>query len=273
MTAALLRRWDAYAAFTRIGFLIPLAFRLFPFMMIISYPIIMTGNYYLYRAIYSAKGGAPIAGMTLEQAITYLLICWTVRSFYKNPLARIIGERVKSGDIAIDLIRPIDVFANYLCQGIGRGLHRLVFISIPLVLLIVCSQRVALPPDALTWFLFLVSAIGGFLLNCGFGYIVGLLAFFFEYNDGLDWVLDLLTKLLGGLMLPLTFFPDKIVGILKLLPFAGMYFQPASIFMGTIHGDAAWQAVALQYTWIFLLMGTGRLMLHFGSRKLLVQGG
>lgn len=274
MTAAVLqRRTAAYGAILRIGFLEPLAYRLFPFMMLVSYPIILTGNYFLYSALYASRGGSPIAGLTADQAITYMLVAWTVRSFYKNPISRIIGERVKSGAIASDLIKPINFFGLYLMQGLGRGCHRIAFVSIPLAVLIIFSGRVQLPQTAEVWAMFICAAFGGFLLNYTLSYLVGLLAFVFEYNDGLDWMIDLCTKLLGGLMLPLTFFPDWALEILKLLPFAGMYYQPAAIFLGQSSGMAAWQALGLQWVWIGILALTGQLLLWFGHRKLLVQGG
>ena len=273
MSAVLAKRLDAYAAVTRIGFLGPLAFRLFPFMMVISYPIIMTGNYFFYRAIYTSHGNSPIAGLSGDQAITYMLVGWTVRSFYKNPISRMIGERVKSGEIATDLIKPIDFFGLYFCQGFGRGLHRMVFISGPLALLVLISHKVPIPASPVTWVVFLLSALGGFLINYCMAYLSGIMAFFFEYNDGLDWIVDLLTKLLGGLMLPLSFFPDKIAAVLKFLPFAGLYYQPAYIFLGKIAGIDAWHAVGFEFLWVLGLLAVGQFFLGMGRHKLLLQGG
>ncbi|HYE80251.1 MAG TPA: ABC-2 family transporter protein, partial [bacterium] len=165
MTAALARRADAYLAIIRIGFLIPLAFRLFPFMMVLSYPITMTGNYFLYRAIYASQGNAPIAGLTMEQSITYILVGWTVRSFFNIPIARQIGERVKSGQIASDLIKPVDFFALMFCQGVGRCLHRLAFISGPLILMILFSRVVVMPQHPETYGFFLGSCLLGFFIH------------------------------------------------------------------------------------------------------------
>lgn len=273
MSFALLRQVPVFGAVIRIGFLEPLAYRLFPFMMLVSYPIILTGNYFLYQALYASRGGSPIAGLSVDQAITYMLVAWTVRSFYKIPIARIIGERVKSGDIAIDLMKPISLYGWYLCQGIGRGFHRLFFIAIPLATIILFSGRVDLPDSAGQWGFFFLACIGGFLLNCALSFLTGLLAFLFEYHDGFDWMIDLGAKLLGGLMLPLTFFPDAMQPFLKASPFAGLYYQPAAIFLGTESPAELLFHMQVQWGWIIALAGLAQMMLLYGRQKLLLQGG
>ncbi|MCG3150920.1 MAG: hypothetical protein GEEBNDBF_00186 [bacterium] len=269
----MLHRLPVYQALVRIGFLEPLAYRLFPFMMLVSYPIILSGNYFLYQALYASRGGSPIAGLTIDQAITYMLVAWTVRSFYKIPIARIIGERVKSGDIAMDLMKPVNLFGFYLCQGIGRGFHRLIFIAVPLTLLILLTGKVELPSAWDRWGLFLLSAVGGFLLNAALSYLTGLLAFLFEYHDGFDWMIDVTAKLLGGLMLPLSFFPDAVQPLLKASPFAGLYYQPATIFLGQQSSAETLFALQVQWGWVVGLSLLAHMLLLFGRRKLLVQGG
>ncbi len=88
----------------RVGYLTYLAYRLQVFMNLISYLLIIGLNYFLWRAVYAKH--RVIAGFTLEQMMTYVVIAWSARTFFANRIDKVIGEAVRDGSIAMDLLRP-----------------------------------------------------------------------------------------------------------------------------------------------------------------------
>src|SRR5215471_4300101 len=60
---------------------------------------------------------------------------------------------------------------------------------------------------------------------------IGLFAFWLESTTGL-WILySRLTMLLGGMLMPIEIFPDRLQPVLRNLPFAMMVYGPTRIFV------------------------------------------
>src|SRR5438445_12280595 len=65
--------------------------------------------------------------------------------------------RVRTGDIATDLIRPIHPMRTALATDYGRAVYQLIFRGIPPVAVGVLAFHAVLPADPLVWLAFLVS--------------------------------------------------------------------------------------------------------------------
>ncbi len=69
------------------------------------------------------------------------------------------------------------------------------------------------------------------------------------------------------------FFPDKILAIAQLLPFAAMQNTPLQIFCGNISGVNMIKAVAFQVFWFVTLFLIGKAAMAVSLKKVIVQGG
>lgn len=66
-------------------------------------------------------------------------------------------------------------------------------------------------------------------------FIIGLVAFYLNYIWGFFTLESTIMALVTGQLFPLTFFPDKVVMILKLTPFYYMNFIPVSILLNQFY--------------------------------------
>ena len=255
----------------KVGVLETVAFRLGPLMMLSAYPVIMLANYCLYSAIF--KNNETIAGYSITQAITYMSIAWLLRSAFSTQIDRLIGGRVRSGDISLDLMRPIYYPSLVFWQGLGTSIGRVSVISIPLVVFSAAFLNVSPPRDISSWAFFAVSVVIGYLMTFSIYLLVGVAAFFVEYNLELSWTVDMTVRLLAGLLIPLDFFPAKIASFLLYSPFRYIYFLPIQIYLGRISVGEIIPALLTGILWLIAMLFLGHILFVIGARRLTIQGG
>ena len=110
-------------------------------------------------------------------------VSWILNTFYMTPTGRNLGANVREGQVAMDLLKPLNLQAVYFGQSLGRTMFRLVFASIPLLLIFTVFAQLQVPRPAML-LPFVVSVFCGYLINFILDYMIGLTAFFLEYNNG-----------------------------------------------------------------------------------------
>ncbi|WP_435840825.1 ABC transporter permease [Streptomyces cinnamoneus] len=183
-------------------------------------------------------------------------------------------ERIRSGDIAVDLYRPADLQLWWLANDLGRAVFQLLGRGVvPLLVGALCFE-LALPSDPLTWLVFLLSVLLGVVVGFGLRYLVALCAFWLLDGSGVNTLNGLLSIFFSGTLLPLAVFPGTFGEIVRMLPWAAMLQVPADVLLGR-HGGAGGVAAALgfQAVWAVLLLAAGRSVQAVATRKVVVQGG
>lgn len=261
----------AYAEMIRIRFLTMLAYRLNFFSGIVTYLVYIGGYYFLWTAVYG--GRESLGAMTAVQMTTYLAVSWMTRSFYFNNLDTEIAEEIKSGAVAIQLIRPYNYLLGKLTSAFGEGLFRMLFWMIPGMAAATLLFPIELPGDWLTYPLWLLAGFLAFLVNALINMGFGVLTFFLHNSQGLQWGKRLSVDLLSGLFIPLHLYPEWLQSIIRWLPFQTISYLPNMIFTGGLRGAAAWQAVGLQVLWAGVLAVAIAPLWRRARRFLVVQGG
>ncbi|MEX2500784.1 MAG: ABC-2 family transporter protein, partial [Trueperaceae bacterium] len=257
-----------YAAFARVRFSDLMANRARFFTGIVSYFIYVSVYYAIYRAVYA--GGEAIGGLELGEALTYVAVVWLLRSLYTNRLDRDITEEVRQGDIALALLRPVDYVRAKLAGAAGEVSFRALFFTLPTILVVVLVYPVSPPSSAMTGVVFLASTILAFIVYSLLNLLVGLTAVFTEHTVGLQRAKNATVDLLGGVLIPLTFYPEWAQAVLAWLPFRAVAFSPAAIYLG--RADPV-PVLLVQLAWGFVLYGLGRWMWRRAANRLTVQGG
>ncbi len=267
-----MRRLGAYLYFLRLGFMELVAYRITVLMLALSVPIVLFARYYVLAALYQ-RPGQMVEGYSLQGILTYLICAWLLRSFFRSAVDRRIGRDVRSGDIIFDLMRPLDYAVMTFFRALGKSLNRMLFISVPLLVLFLSTDVLTLPREAAMWPVFLLAVGIGFLIAFQFQFLVGIFTFFTGYNIGLIWTFDLIVQVLSGLLLPLHFFPGVMQNWLMALPFRHIYYTPTQIFVGHI---APGEAVPYLINGGLWVIGMGLLNLvvyRAGRRRLTIAGG
>lgn len=213
----------------------------------------------------------PDAGQfDATEAVTFVFVTQGliagVSAFGMTELA----ERVRSGQVAIDLYRPVDLQAYEYAVGAGRAAYLLLARGVVPVLAGALAFGAALAPPAQipAAALSIVLAVA---VSLGIWFVVQLTTFWVLDHLGVSMVTVMVGMLLSGLALPLNYFPHPWDGVTRLLPFAATLQLPVEIVVGAAESPAA--NLAVQAAWVLALVLLGRLLLRRATRKLVIQGG
>lgn len=260
-----------YIEMIRMRFLMMLAYRLDYYTGILIYTINIGAYYFLWTAIYGDK--SSIEGMTSVQMTTYVAIAWMSRAFYFNNIDREIAMEIKDGKVAIELLRPYNYLGMKTMAGLGEGIFRFFFFSIPGMLVVSLLFPVELPSTFSVWLFFVVSLLLSFMINTQINLITGIMAFFFYNNTGLIRAKRVMVDLLSGLLIPISFFPLWAQDVMKFLPFQGISYVPSMIFTNSFPNSEIFSALLQQFIWVLILFVPIQLLWLVAKKKLVIQGG
>lgn len=180
---------------------------------------------------------------------------------------------IKDGRVAIEMIRPYNYLLVKTMQALGEGIFRLLFFSIPGMLIVALFFPIHFPRDVNTYLLYAISLLLSFIINTQINLITGLLAFFLLNNEGIMRAKRVIVDLFSGLILPISFYPEWAKLILQYLPFQAISYFPGMIFAGATTGRSIWLALGTQVIWAVVLLLPIGLMWVQAKRVLVVQGG
>jgi len=267
VTSALAR----YFAFSRVAFLQILSYRLRYFTGIITYLVNVTVYYFIWRALYHE--GGTIQGFTFEQMVTYVAVGWIIRTFYYNNIDREMAVDVQQGHIAAKLARPVNYQGMQLSQAVGESFFRMIMFTVPTGVVILLIYPVQAPASGLAAAAFLLSLFYSFLIFAAINFLIGTCAVYLQSILGLIRAKYFLIEILSGLVIPINFFPDRLVRLSHWLPFQHISYTPLMIYMGKISGRFLGLALLVESFWAVALLLAGHWFWNVATRKLTVQGG
>ncbi|MGW7519219.1 ABC transporter permease [Streptomyces sp. NPDC054796] len=217
-----------------------------------------------------------LGGYDQAQALTFV---WTGQALLA-AVALIGGgfqeelqERIRTGDVAVDLYRPVDLQLWWLAADLGRAAFHLVGRGVLPMVAGALLFELALPTSPLTWLLFLLSTGLGFLTGFAIRYLFALTSFWLLDGAGVNILSMLLSAFFSGMVLPLTVFPGAFGEVARWLPWAATLQVPADVLLEEHRGTGALGALAFQAGWAVVLLAAGRLTQSLATRKVVVQGG
>ncbi|WP_232847941.1 ABC transporter permease [Occultella kanbiaonis] len=184
-----------------------------------------------------------------------------------------LAERIRSGDIAIDLARPIDPQAGYLAADLGRAAFQLVPRAAPPLMVGALVTGLALPGQVLPYLLGLVSVTLAVVVSFACRWLVNLAAFWLLDLRGVMTLYLVASNLLCGLVVPVHWFPPWLAAVAAWTPFPAMLQHPIDIIMGRAAGPDALVLLGEQVAWALGLLVVGRAVFELGARRVVVQGG
>ena len=216
---------------------------------------------------------ADIGGYDRDAVITYAwgtqAILATIYIWGWNELAL----RVRSGDIATDLIRPVHPLRAGLAFDLGRSVYHLIFRGIPPLLLGAIVFGVLFPGSAVDWIAALVSIALAVVITYWWRAIYNLAAFWTTDHRGAAMLAVAAQSILSGMYVPVRFFPEPLATFARATPFPSMVQTPIDVFMGRLEGAELLGALLVQIGWVIALGLAARALFALGTRRLVVQGG
>lgn len=225
----------------------------------------------LFAAI--AVAGGELAGYDRQQASTYV---WLGQALLA-PLALFgwseLADRIKNGDIAVDLARPVDVQLAWWAADFGRALFQLLTRGLAPLAIGALTVGIALPGSWTAYPLGVVSVVLGVSLSFILRFGVNLVAFWTIDIRGFIGLYFVVVAPFSGLFIPVHLFPDWLTTIAYATPFPSLLQSPIDVLSGRVLGVEALSVVASQVGWLLLLTVFTRWLMSRAARKLVVQGG
>lgn len=216
-----------------------------------------------------ATSGAAVGGYDLLRASTYVWLGQGLLGAIPMWGAAEIAARVKSGEIAMDFLRPVSVLGQWWAADLGRAASQMLPRFVPLLAVGALTTGLALPTAPLPYLLFVVSLVLGISLAFLAWTMVNLLALWIVEIRGFHALFMIVQNLFTGLLVPVAWFPDWLRTIANSTPFPSMFQTPIDVVMG-LAGPAE---IGVQAAWLVVLAGGAQLMLIRGTRKLVIHGG
>lgn len=206
----------------------------------------------------------------LQQALLMLFNLWTID---KN-----IFEECESGQISMELIRPINLYSIWHARTLGRKLAATFLRAFPIF--IICSlpflgeYRLAPPVDMGAFILFIITLILSALILMACIMIMYIVVMKNVSSKGIRSIFRIVIEFLSGAAIPIAFMPDFFVNILKCTPFYYMQNVPFNIYIGYISSpEEIAKIILMQLIWLVALTAVGKKIMNKQLKKVVVQGG
>jgi len=185
-----------------------------------------------------------------------------------------LGDRIRSGEVVADLLRPVHPVLSYLYPDLGRaGVAMLTRFVVPIVVGALFFPMYV-PRLPATYPLFLIS-VGLAVVVCFAGrFLVNAAGYWLLDVRGVIAAWTFATGLLAGLSFPLHFLPSWLrIALWVGTPFPSMLQAPLDVLtefgstpyrLAVVAGQAGWAAVMLGLCWLVQARATA---------KMVVQGG
>jgi ABC-2 type transport system permease protein len=225
--------------------------------------------YQLWRITFDSAGAEILNGLSLRDTMWYMVLAETLE-LGRPRLARVISQQVKDGSVAYLLNKPYSFLLYQLSSGLGESLPRMAMLWAlgGGAVWALAGQ----PPGPLNWLLILLPLAGAWLLHFCVNALIGLAAFITEEVAPFEWIYQKLVFILGGMLIPIDFYPTWLQEIARALPFAYMMYAPARLLVRPEAGLFV-QILVGQAFWLAVLGGLLVLAFQRGVRRLAINGG
>ena len=182
-----------------------------------------------------------------------------------------LAERIRTGDIAVDLYRPVNLVGWYLAGDLGRAAYHLATRGLAPTLVGLALFDIAMPDSLANALAFALSIPLAVTVSFALRFLTSCTAFWLLDASGPRVLSGTLAIFFSGLMLPLVLFPGWLGELAHALPWAAMVQVPNDLWLG--QGRSPLGALAFQAGWAAVLLGCCAVTLQAATRKVVVQGG
>lgn len=233
-------------------------------------------SYFLWMAIYGSSENGMIGGLTQNEMIIYVFMVYVTSSLVTISISDWVSEDVVKGNVAMNLIKPIDYRMSLISMAVGDMAYRFiapgifVWIGVEIYKVFWLGME---PVSAGTVAVYLLSCAMSFLIYVLFDFCFGMIAFFTTYIFGMMMAKEAILKFLTGQLIPISLFPEMFQNIFDFLPFSSMVYTPVMIYLGKYSGEELGFVLGRQLFWVVFLYALGSAIWKQVTKRLVVLGG
>lgn len=264
---------DKYFSLTKAGIMESLTFRSSILVTIIGNLIYLIVTYYLWKAIYASSPSDVVNGMTFYDTMIYLVLALALFNFMECFIVWNIGRNFQSGQIAVDLIKPMDY--QVFCFFANSGQYLISFFTtfLPTLIILYYVTRGGFTLG-MNLIYFTLSVILAIIINFCVDFFVGIICFYTASVWGVNIMKEVVVSLLSGASIPLAFFPARLRNIVDFLPFQAIYNSPLKILIDkSLETKEYVTIIENQIFWVIIMILISRIFWNVSKRVITVNGG
>ncbi|MDX1960124.1 MAG: ABC-2 family transporter protein [Leptospiraceae bacterium] len=236
-------------------------------------------NAFLYIFIFTsvwktvARENPSALGNWSEETLIQYAILSTLIKVSQGRNESLLTTKIKSGDIAYDLLKPYRLTLMYLADSIGVSMFQLFGRAIPLLIFSIVFFGITPNVSLETFLKFIPVYIFSFGIFTAFGFLLSSLAFFFTEVFSFMILFSALLTLLSGSVIPLSLFPEGLQAMIAWTPFPYLYYFPTAVLIGAPI-PFSYEELIFRYLIELISISIFSILIYrTGVRKLEIAGG
>ncbi len=225
-----------------------------------------------YAVTYSVTHTKEFDGLNFVQLIWVLTFVNCFESSSTQPdLSKMIEDEVKSGSLAYSVNKPYSYPLFHYAGYLGRTVPNLIINLIgccSLIFFLVGGSHMTLR-GILAGALLMVA---GFTLHFLIDLSIGLLAFWIEDVGSVAYLYHTATLIFGGVILPISLFPDMLKKVADVLPFGQLYYSGARVIV-QFDSEHFVSFLKVQLFWLAFFSAVACIIWRKGMKNVSISGG
>lgn len=233
----------------------------------------------VYRAFYASSDA--VAPMPLPALVSYVWLGQMLFALLPWAHDREIEALVRRGDVAFELVRPVDLYGLWYARTCATRLSNASLRALPIVVVAglllpalgLEDWRLQPPASPASALAFAVSLAFSVLMGGALTTLVHVSLLFTISGEGISRLMPSLVTIFSGMVVPLPLLPDWAQPLLSALPFRALVDVPFRLWTGHLPPASAFGLVLHSALWSVLLVAAGRMLLRRATHRMVVQGG
>ncbi|HWD46537.1 MAG TPA: ABC-2 family transporter protein [Actinomycetota bacterium] len=221
----------------------------------------------VFLALYRERD--QVAGLDVGDALTYVWVLEGLFAVVWAPWFWEQAEAIRSGEFAVELLRPGDPYLRLAAFDLGRSVCVLVTRTVPTLAVAALVLPLRLPGTGGGLALLAASLVLAAAVSFQLRFLFGAAAFWTPDYRSMFLLVFPVLWLTSGFVIPVDFFPGPLRALVDWSPLIPLVMAPVRVATGRSAG----LVVAGQVAWALVLWLAGRLVLAVASRRLVVHGG
>ena len=226
----------------------------------------LISSIFIWTAIFRSNN--TVGSYNYQSIVQYYLLVPLIGAFTSIYISEHLPERIRLGEISIQVIKPYNVALGYLFRSLGTKLVQLtfklpVYFLIYLLIIAFTPIRINLFFLALSLFIALFSLLLHFLID----FCLSCVAFWSDHVWYLSHLKFIMLMVFGGLTFPLDLLPIQLTQVFYWLPFKYLYYLPVKVASGNFNQIAWTKEILLFLTWISIFLILSKLLWKKGLIK------
>jgi ABC-2 type transport system permease protein len=225
---------------------------------------ILTGSVPLIMlAIWIGKaqaGGGTVGSFSAQDFAAYFLSAWLSQQMIVAWVSWELDFQIRQGTLSSKLLRPLNVFWEYVAMHIAERLVRLPIILVVLMAGLLLVPGTQITPDLPHALVYALSITLAWMIRFQIAYCIGLLTFWFDRATAIEDLYYTIAAFLTGAFAPLEFYPPAVRAAIEWLPFPYTIYYPVRILNGALDWPTTLRVLGVQLVWV-LVFGVLRTLL------------